>query len=193
MARPREFEPEDALEKAMRQFWTRGYFDTSIRDLIECTGVNYYGLYGTFSSKHGLFLAALDHYQKTVTARVLEQLRRPGLVRETLQKTLQQVLDLMQTPEGRVGCLMCNTAVEVAPHDHESADKVRKHMGLLREAFLQRLADAQSSGELPIGHDLDALSEFLTTTVYSIGFLVRSGQDDAYVQRHIRTCLSAVG
>ena len=177
----------------MHRFWARGYCDTSIRDLIECTGVNYYGLYGAFENKHGLFLAALDHYRKRVTAEIIEELKQPGPVRDTLERTLERVLALMQTPEGRVGCLMCNTAIEVAPHDREAHAKVREHMALLRASFRARLQEAQESGEVAANTDLETLSEFLTTAVYTIGLLVRSGQDDAYVHRHIRSALSTLG
>jgi TetR/AcrR family transcriptional repressor of nem operon len=192
MARPREFDPEEALDRAMHQFWSKGYFDTSIRDLIESTGVNYYGLYGVFENKHGLFLAALDRYRKTVTALVVEELKQPGPVRDSLRRTFERVLSLMQTPEGRVGCLMCNTAIEVAPHDRQAAAKVHEHMAHLRSSFRTMLVDAQSTGEIASDADLESLSEFLTTAVYTIGFLVRSGQDDDYVQRHILNTLAAL-
>lgn len=192
MARQREFDPEDALDKAMHQFWAKGYFDTSIRDLIARTGVNYYGLYDAFENKHGLFLAALDHYRDTVTAEIAGQINRPGPLAEALKQALEHTLDLLQTPDGRVGCLMCNSAVEVAPHDPSVAARVRDHMALLRAAFADRLAAAQAHGELAADVKIEPLAEFLTTTVYSIGLLVRAGQDDTYIRRHIRTALSGV-
>ena len=192
MARSKEFDPDEALDKAMHQFWQKGYFDTSIRDLIACTGVNYYGLYDAFESKHGLFLASLDHYRKTVTAEILADLQRPGSGIDALRTALQRVLKCMQTPSGRVGCLMCNTAVEIAPHDSDAAAKVRAHRTLLHTAFRSRLSEAQTSGEISNTADIKALAEFLTTTVYTIGLLVRSGHDDAFVRRHIRTALSTL-
>jgi len=193
MARSREFEPEEALDKAMHAFWRKGYFDTSIRDLIEATGVNYYGLYDAFDSKHGLFLAALDHYRKTVTAEIVEILRQPGPIQKSLNDTLEGVLKLMKTADGRVGCLMCNTAVELTSHDTDAAEKVRNHAKLLQSSFRARLSEAQSSGEISKTSNAKALAEFLTTAVYTIGLLVRSGHDDAYVRRHIKSVLSIVG
>jgi len=191
MARPREFDPDDALQRAMQQFWAKGYHDTSIRDLVERTGVNYYGLYGVFDSKHGLFLAALDLYRQTVTAEIAKTLRQPGKLQKTLGRTLERVLALMQTPDGRVGCLMCNTAVELGSQDAEAAAKVQAHMALLRAAFEERLTAAAAAGELARRkEELRGLAEFLTTTTYSIGLLVRAGQDDAYIRRHIRNALT---
>jgi TetR/AcrR family transcriptional repressor of nem operon len=193
MARPREFEPEEALERAMHQFWSKGYHDTSIRDLVDRTGVNYYGLYGTFENKHGLFLAALDHYRETVTAKILGELQGTGPVRKAIERTFERVLELMQTPDGRVGCLMCNTATELGSQDPQAAAKVRSHMALLQSAFRKRLDVAVASGELPGNADSEGLAEFMATTLYSIGLLARSGQDDDYVRRHIQSALRTLG
>ena len=193
MARPREFDAEEALDKAMHLFWAKGYHDSSIRDLVERTGVNYYGLYSVFEDKHGLFLAALDRYRNTVTTEVVAELKRPGPVREAVARTFKRLLSLMQTGDGRVGCMMCNTAVELAPADGEAAERVQAHMKLLREAFRARLAEGQDAGELDPDADIAALAEFLASTAYSLGFLLRSGCSDALLQRHARTVVSAVG
>ena len=190
MARPREFEPEEALDKAMRQFWAKGYHDTSIRDLVDATGVNYYGLYGVFENKHGLFLAALDRYRDTVTAEILAQLKRPGPLVNVITKTYEHLLNIGRTRGGPIGCLMCNTAVELASEDPAAASKVHANMAQLRKGFRAKLTEAQQSGELAVEHDVGALAEFLTTTVYSLALLLRSGCDKAYVRRHIRTTVS---
>lgn len=192
MARPKEFEPQEALEKAMHQFWAKGYHDTSIRDLVDRTGVNYYGLYSEFESKHGLFLAALDCYRDTITAAVLRELKQSGPTTHVVKQTFERLFNLMKTADGRVGCLMCNTAVEVAPYDTDVAAKVQSHMRLLRNAFEAKLSEGQQVDKLPPNVDSGALAEFLTTTVYSVGFLMRAGQDEHFVRRHVSTALTAL-
>ena len=192
MARPREFDPEDALEKAMHQFWSKGYYDTSIRDLVTCTGVNYYGLYSVFKDKHGLFLASLDHYQKTITRDILSELDTTGPIDKVLQKTLTKVALLMKSKTGPVGCLMANTALEVAPSDSEVAAKVNGHRKVLERAFQKRLSLSQRDDLKRNQIDAEAVAEFLTTTVYTVGMLVRSGQNKAFVSRFIETSLRCV-
>lgn len=192
MARPKEFDPAEALDNAMHQFWAKGYHDTSIRDLVARTGVNYYGLYEVFDNKHGLFLASLDRYRETVTALVIGELKRPGPVKPALRRTFNRLLGLLKTNEGRVGCMMCNTAIELAPYDKEAADRVQGHMSLLRGAFKSRLEEGQRAGEIEGSADLGALAEFLTSTAYTIGILLRTGCSDAHIKRHLDTALSAI-
>ena len=108
------------------------------------------------------------------------------------RQLFDRLLNLTKTTDGQVGCFMCNTAVELAPSDAEAAAKVQAHMKLLRDAFLSKLSEGQNAGELAEGKDIGALAEFLATTAYSVGFLLRSGCSVDYVRRHVRTALTAV-
>ena len=192
MGRPREFDPAEALDKAMRLFWSKGYFDTSIRDLVARTGVNYYGLYDAFDSKHGLFLAALDRYRDTVTRGIAARLHRAQPGAAAVGEALRSVRDVLQTEAPGAGCLMCNTAIEVAPHDAEAAAKVQAHIKLFRDGFADNLRRARESGELAPDKDVGALAEFFAATVPTIGLTLRAGYGDAVVERHIRTALSVL-
>jgi len=192
MARPKEFDPDDALDKAMHLFWAKGYHDTSIRDLVARTGVNYYGLYEVFDNKHGLFLASLDRYRETVTAQTIEELNRPGSAKQAVRRAFNRLFGLLQTSDGRVGCMMCNTAIELAPYDDDAAKRVQGHMAKLRDAFGSRIEEGQRAGDIDKAADPRALAEFLTTTAYSIGVLLRTGCSDAHIKRHLDTALSAI-
>lgn len=190
MARPKEFDPDVALEKATNLFWEKGYFDTSIRDLVDETGVNYYGLYSTFEDKRGLFLQALDLYQNSVTRTALRELREPGSLSARVRRVFEFLLTQMQTETGSRGCLMANTAVELAPHDDEVAERVQHHLKLLRKEFRAALERAQADQECIPNLDVMAVSEHLATTAYTLGMLMRAGCSQAYIRRHIDVVLS---
>ncbi|MEM8609926.1 MAG: TetR/AcrR family transcriptional regulator [Myxococcota bacterium] len=190
MARPKEFDPEVALEKATALFWAKGYFDTSIRDLVDETGVNYYGLYSTFEDKRGLFLQALDLYQNSVTRTALRELRGSGSLTTRVRRVLEVLLAEMQTESGSRGCLMANTAVELAPHDAEVAERVQQHLKLLRKEFRAALERGKADGDCALGLDVSALAEHLATTAYTLGMLKRAGCSQAYVNRHIDVVMS---
>lgn len=192
MARPREFDRDEALDKATRLFWAKGYHDSSIRDVVAATGVNQYGLYAAFDDKRGLYLSALDRYGEMVTREVLAVLRRPGPLRDVLRATYEALMGYIVRSGGKVGCMMCNAAVELAPHDADAAAKVQAHMKRMTAAFAARLTTAQQDGDLDPAADVRALAEFLTATAYTLGVLARSGQSRAYLIRHVETALRVI-
>lgn len=193
MPRQKEFDPDEALEKAMHTFWAKGYYDTSIRDLVAATGVSPYGLYSTFEDKRGLFLAALDRYNNTVAAEIVSAMKGPETGLAAIHRAFDRALELTRPAHGHKGCLMCLTAVEFAPHDSDAADKVQRNMAALQKAFRGAIEQAQDEGNVPGSKDASALAEFLTTTLYGSALLARSGQSPAVVKRHIQTALKTLG
>src|SRR3712207_4819608 len=115
MPRTKEFEPRDALDAATELFWRRGYGATTMRDLLDAMCIGRGSFYDTFGDKHALFLAALDRFEEVRTAWVGEVLEGSGLdgVDEVFRRTVDGLVEF----EPRRGCLMANTAVELAPHD----------------------------------------------------------------------------
>ncbi|MEM8743274.1 MAG: TetR/AcrR family transcriptional regulator [Pseudomonadota bacterium] len=192
MARPKEFNPDEALEKAMRAFWAHGYHDTSMRDLVKATGVNQYGLYSTFEDKHGLFLAALDRYRATVTPRISRELSESSSGVKAIRRAFDRILEITRQTEGHSGCLMCITAVEVAPYDKQASSKVSGHLLHLRDAFQIAIERGQAEGEISADKDARTLAEFLTNNVYCVAVMMRAGAEIAYARRHIDTALSAL-
>ena len=190
MARPREFDADEALDRAMRLFWAKGYHDSSIRDLVEHTGVNYYGLYGVFKSKHGLLLAALDRYRQTVTAEFAEALKSAEPTAEGILGAFDRLYNLLTGEHGQVGCLMCNCATELAPHDDDVAGKVQAHLRLLADLFADWLQRARRAETARTDTEIRPAAEFLAATVYSLALLMRSGFDRAHVRRQAEMAVS---
>ena len=117
MARPREFDAGDALEKAVQVFWTKGYRAASLRDLTAAMGISKSSFYETFGSKHELFLAAIRRYDEGMVGWVVGLLESEISGRRAIAEVLNTVVDMAVAPRGRRGCLIGNCAVEVAPHD----------------------------------------------------------------------------
>lgn len=161
MPRTKEFDPAIALDRAMHLFWRKGYHDTSLDDLVAATGVQRYGLYSSFHTKHDLFLAALDRYEETCMASALADLEDPDAGLPAIRAFFDALVAAADSPEGRYGCLMCNTATELAPHDPEAAARVAVGVQRMTQAFARALANAQQHGELPAGIDIDEHAQFL--------------------------------
>jgi TetR/AcrR family transcriptional repressor of nem operon len=150
MARPRQFDPEEVLDRSMHAFWERGYHETSVDDLVRATGVRPGSLYNAFpGGKHGLFLETLDRYAKLVVPEKLGALERPGAGLAELRGYFDGLVDDLTRPEGRIGCLMVNSAMELAAVDSEVGALVRGHMSRLERNAERALRNAKRRGEIP--------------------------------------------
>jgi TetR/AcrR family transcriptional regulator, transcriptional repressor for nem operon len=188
MPRAKEFKPEEALEKAMQLFWQKGYFDTSMDDLVEFTGVSRYGLYGTFGDKHDLFIAALQHYRTHTVSAQLALMKTPEA---SLAQIRSYFSNLMTTGNatGRKGCLICNTAVELAPFDRDAAEQVNTGFTQMNMAFRNALTNASQRGELSSRFDAEAGADYLTGVAQGLFVLARSPASGKSIQSFVRTAL----
>lgn len=189
MARTREFDPNDALEKAMKVFWRKGYADTSIEDLVNATGVSRYGLYDEFESKRGLFLAALDHYQETIVGMVFGTVERPGAALPEVRAYFAKLVELSSTKMGSLGCLMSNCASEVAPYDELVASSVEKFRGRLQLGFARALSNSKDKGELPDEFDVEQAADFLTGVAHGLSVMARSRADPRMIANVVNVAL----
>ena len=106
-------------------------YATSMEDLVEATDVQRYGLYSSFESKHGIFLAVLDHYHETVITRNLSGLEVNGAGLAEVRAFFDWLLRIVLAPGPSKGCLLCNTGIEVAPVDAEAATRVDRYMHIM--------------------------------------------------------------
>jgi TetR/AcrR family transcriptional repressor of nem operon len=163
--RPRKFDPEDVLDRSMHEFWERGYRETSVDDLVEATGVRPGSLYHTFpGGKRGLFLQALDRYSKLVVPEKIGALERAGAGLAELRAYFDGLVEDLTTREGRMGCLMVNSTMELAAEDSEVGEVVRNHMARLERNAERALRNAKRRGEIPRGIDARAKATQLMAT-----------------------------
>jgi TetR/AcrR family transcriptional regulator, transcriptional repressor for nem operon len=192
MARNREFEPKEALEKAMLVFWQKGYTDTSIDDLVDATGVSRYGLYSEFGSKHGLFLASLDHYQDTAVNAYFGIVEQSGAGLAEIKLYFDTLLTWYSEPAGNLGCLMCNSATEVAPHDKSVQTKVQVALNRMTSGFTTALTNAQARGEIANNRDVKQSADFLTGILLGASVMVRSGASKEMISNAIKMSLASL-
>ena len=143
MARPKQFDPDQATQEALDTFWERGYGATSVQDLLEEMGLNRGSLYGTFGDKKQLFLAVLDKYYEQCGADFQRVLDEPASPRQALRDLLDRVARECTGGEGTRGCLAAKAAMELAPHDKDVA-------GWLRRFHKRNVAMLASAGEGPL-------------------------------------------
>ncbi len=149
----------------MREFWDHGYRDTSVDDLVAATGVQPGSLYNSFpGGKRGLFLKALELYSKLVVPEKLGALESDSAGLAELRAYFDGLVRDLTTPEGRVGCLMVNSTMELAAADSEIGAIVRRHMQRLERNAERALRNARRRGEIPAHIDPAAKATQLMAT-----------------------------
>lgn len=192
MGRPRSFDPAHTLSTAMKVFWERGYFNTSIDDIVAATGVSRYGLYDVYENKHGLFLAALDHYHETIFRALLAPVEKPGASVGEIRQYFGTLLSYAGKPGGGIGCLMCNSASEVAPFDAAVAERVKHFRDSAGKAFRRALTMARAKGEISNRIDITRQADFLVAALQTVWVLARSAAGRKAIVHHIEVTLSTL-
>lgn len=192
MGRSKEFEPKQVLDKAMRLFWQKGYTATSIGDLVQATGVQRYGLYGTFGDKHNLFLQTLDHYQASMVGQMVRVLESETASWSAITAFFEQLLNIAHTPSGQLGCLMCNSATELAAHDLMVAEKMTIYEDRLSGLFEKALLHAEENSE--IGPNLDLKQSAIFLLGITVGFfaLVKSPLPSTDLDDYVSVALNGL-
>lgn len=152
----------------MELFWRQGYEGTSVRDLIDHTGLGQGSLYGAFGDKHALFLRVLDRYRELMHADLLACVGGEGPVRPAVRRLLELLGEQDLADSERRGCLLVNAAMELVPRDPETARRVAAAFDALEDALCAAIARGQVSGELPAERDPRALASFLLTTIQGL-------------------------
>jgi TetR/AcrR family transcriptional regulator, transcriptional repressor for nem operon len=169
MARPKEFDEDVVLQRAMEMFWERGYQATSTADLVEHLGIGRASLYGTFGSKHELFLRALDRYVDARVESLTAVLTTPGPVLPAIETVVNLFVKRASDLE-RPGCMVVNTAAELGPSDALAARRVQSTWSSLESTLASALLRARAQGEISEDKNPDAIASFLT--VFIQGLLV---------------------
>ncbi len=139
MARPREFDPEDVLTAATALFWRNGFTGTSLAQIDRAVGINRASLYNAFGDKRGLFLACLDHYGEREIGAAVALLSGPSAGVAAVRRLFNGPVKAVQAGKDRRGCLLCNSAVEVSPHDAQVEAIVMRYLDRLRDALAATL------------------------------------------------------
>ncbi|MFD6353323.1 TetR/AcrR family transcriptional regulator [Nocardia tengchongensis] len=191
MGRPRNFDADTVVDRAMDAFWTHGYANTSPAQLAEATGVGKGSLYNTFGSKRELFDLCMTRYDRMGTDLANEVLSQPGTAKERLRAWMRLVVDSDLARPVRRGCLVANTAMELGGHDPAATTAVTVAVEHMIEAFTARIQQGQRDGDVRADVDARAYSEFLMNTVGGLRITTKVS-DAETLYRIIDTALSTL-
>lgn len=173
--RPRGFDRENALRRAMEVFWTRGFDNASMADLTQAMGINSPSLYSAFGSKEALFREALDLYIRTEGSGIWEPVDTAPTAQGAVEHVLRATAEAFtRGPEPR-GCLIVLAAPQIQGANREVCDVLRAHRvenGCLLERRLRR---AVEEGELPPSTDCRAIANYVVTLQHGMSIQARDG------------------
>ena len=190
MARPREFNEEQVLEAAGDAFWARGYEGTSTRDLVRITGLTQPSLYNAFGDKRSLFRRALQRYAERSTCERIARLESTLPPKEAVCAFLREIIERSLDDGDRRGCLLVNSALEIAPHDPELGAEVAARLAEIEAFFSRALTAAQNDGSIPPGREPADLARLLLGITLGLRVLARSNPNRELLEGVARPALA---
>jgi AcrR family transcriptional regulator len=180
--RPREFDVEKALDRALKVFWRKGYEGTSLADLTAAMGINRPSLYAAFGNKESLFRKALDRYAEGPAAFVREALAAPTS-RGVVERLLRGAVEAQTDSRNPRGCLLVNGALSCG----DEAEPIRRELVARRkkadDALRARFERAVAEGDLPADADAGDLARYVVTVVRGMAVQAASGATREELQR----------
>ena len=190
MGRPRAFDIDQALDRALKVFWRKGYEGASLPDLTKAMGINRPSLYAAFGNKEELFRKALDRYGEGPGAYVREALNEPT-ARAVAERLLSGAVDLATDRRNPRGCLMVQGALACG----EAAESVRRELAARRAAteaaVRRRFERAQAEGDLPAAADPAALARYVLAVIQGMAVQAAGGGKRVQLQRVVTMALRA--
>jgi TetR/AcrR family transcriptional repressor of nem operon len=193
MVRPREFDEEVVLDSAVCQFWLHGYAATSVRDLAHGMGITGASLYNAFGDKRSLFRRSLDRYLDQTLRERIARFEGNLAPRQAIIAFFEEIVERSISDKERKGCLLVNSALEVAPHDSEFQRIVAKALKQLEAFFYRCVAAGQADGTIAKFQSAEDLAKLLLSVVLGIRVLARTRPDRALLEGLLRPVYALLG
>lgn len=190
--RPRSFDREVALRRAMEVFWALGYEGATLTGLQEAMcGITAPSFYAAFGSKEDLFREAVELYSKTLGVPMMKALAEEPTARASLEALLQAAVEAFCRPGKPRGCLLVLGAINSMPANKSVRDHLRGLRARRQKVIQERLQRGVAEGELPSGLDLGALASFYTTVVDGLAIQARDGASRKTLTFAVRCAMAA--
>lgn len=178
MGRPKGYNREQVLEKAMELFWTQGYEATSTQQLVEHLGINRNSMYSEFGTKREFFETALLHYEEFWISKNFGPLETPGAGIDSILAVFDHYASIGKGRRSGMGCMLCNASVELGSPDAPAHELSRNLFIRVTEAFENALAGGRAQGRLRGGVDIPTQARTLTSMWLGMLVLARAQASD---------------
>jgi TetR/AcrR family transcriptional repressor of nem operon len=190
--RPREFDTDTVLANASQMFWNHGYHATSIDDLCKATGLLRGSLYGVFGDKHGIMLAALDHYAEGSVARLAQRLNAPVPADQALRDALLHYARVSCALNGERSCFITNIALEMQRDDETLRARVAAIQRRMATLLAAAVIHGQASGAFDSTLDEKAVGDFLLCVMQGLRVMGRVAHEEEALTRIVDVAMRAL-
>ena len=168
MPKAKLFDQKEVLQQAMMLFWERGYYHTSVQDLVDRLGISRSSLYDTYGGKQQLFYSAFELYLTSNREGLIHFLSTQQDIRVGLRKAFTKLVnDDFEDPDCK-GCFIVNTSTELLPLDDKLQKDIAEHKKLMESILHDFLQKGVQAGQIAEGKDLRTLSRVLYVTMTGI-------------------------
>jgi TetR/AcrR family transcriptional repressor of nem operon len=192
MARPIEFDREEVFQKAIGVFWQKGYNATSIKNLVEATGLQPGSIYSAFGDKRGLFLAAMDGYFEGMKRMIFSILHTDQTAIVRIESFFNRLISDSIIDDQRKGCFLVNTLLEIPVDDQEINSRLQTMFGWVENEFRSVLEEHIASSDLDIKQSPEALARFLVAGIYGLRVFNKTQPDVLALQSIVENLLSVL-
>lgn len=186
--RPRSFDADEALEKALIVFWEHGFEGASLSTLTDAMGISRKSMYAAFGNKEELFLKVLQRYERGPGAYVRESVLAPT-AREVAKAYLDGAVRAGTQPDRPAGCLGVRAALAVGVTGQSVQNVLTQWRAQSQIDLRDRFEKAVEEGDLPPGSDADLIARYLTTVGDGIAVQATGGASPASLTRIVDAAL----
>ncbi|MFJ4791198.1 TetR/AcrR family transcriptional regulator [Streptomyces sp. NPDC088794] len=190
----KHFDPDTALETAVRLFWRQGMASTGIQDVVTATGLNRSSLYATFGGKQELYRAALHRYLEQRSRPMFRRLAEDERGLPAIAEFFAGLIEARCSGEyAHWGCMVSNAHAGAENSDPEVRTVLDQHHQELRDAMHAALVTAQTQGQLTPSADPGAFADLLALLAYGVNLRSRTGADARELSRTVAAALASLG
>lgn len=190
--RPREFDVETVSEVVAHVFWARGYRGTSLEEICKATGLMRGSLYGAFGDKHGMLLAAIDHYSNGSIAQLAARLNTPEPADRSLRAALMHYTRSASALEGLDGCFIVNTTLEMMPDDTALYSRIESFMSRTLTLLTAAVIRGQAEGVFNPALDEKAVGDFLLCMIQGLRVFGKMVHEEARLTAIVDASMAAI-
>ena len=193
MARPVEFDENKVLTNAMEQFWREGYEASSVRKLLNCTGINRGTLYNSFGDKDTFFRSCVDQYNTIVQKQIEDSLKNSKLsCWNAINAYFEETIFNVSSKHRSMGCMLVNSLCESVNQNRALRKVVRDSLASIRKEILVRLKEAKDKRKLKKGVSVDFAADVLMNTLYGIRVNSRSGKEPKHLKNLVKHTIESL-